>query len=332
MSDDVAEIALVSPAGVKVASTTSAPWTITYDSAGGPGGVTVDVTDRAGNVRTYPGYSINNTPPRIGDPDFFGGPVGRVRGWTQIHVGFSDSPGVNHDEWRVDGQLVQSHTSSSNGWYTGDILTYDFGTTQRTATLQVLARDRAGNESTKTFTVVVDATGPTITSMTPANGALVRGSWITTTVRANDPAGVEDAVLNNRYWANDGSHLTVSIPAGADGRTTLTWTVHDRLYNQSTITRYVVVDNTKPTLTITKAPGNNAKVKGMVLVTVSASDRNGINRVELLINGKVVARDVAAPYSFWVNTTKYGRTIKVQLRAYDKAGNVTTSATRTWHR
>jgi hypothetical protein len=48
----------------------------------------------------------------------------------------------------------------------------------------------------------------------------------------------------------------------------------------------------------------------------------------VLINGK----DVAAPYSFSVNTTKYGRSIKVQLRAYDKAGNVTTSATRTWHR
>ena len=59
---------------------------------------------------------------------------------------------------------------------------------------------------------------------------------------------------------------------------------------------------------------------------------NGINRVELLINGKVVTKDTKAGYSFSINTKKYAKTMKVQLRAYDKAGNSFTTTTRTWHR
>jgi hypothetical protein len=94
----------------------------------------------------------------------------------------------------------------------------------------------------------------------------------------------------------------------------------------------VIVDNTKPALTITSGPKNGAKVKGTVTVKASATDKNGISRVELLINGRLVAKDVKAGYSFAVNTKKYAKKIKIQLRAYDKAGNSRLTATRTWHR
>jgi Big-like domain-containing protein len=73
-------------------------------------------------------------------------------------------------------------------------------------------------------------------------------------------------------------------------------------------------------------------VKGTVTLKASASDHNGANRVELLVNDKIVAKDTTAGYSFSINTTKYGKTMKVQLGAYDKAGNSLTSSTRTWHR
>jgi hypothetical protein len=124
----------------------------------------------------------------------------------------------------------------------------------------------------------------------------------------------------------------VTAPTGADGRRTLTWRVYDRLGNPSTTTRYIIVDNTRPTLKITKAPKSGSRVKGTIKVHASATDRNGISRVELLINGKVVARDVKAGYSFAVNTKKYGKKLRIRLRAYDRAGNVTATSTRTWHR
>jgi Big-like domain-containing protein len=336
VSDDVARIALVAIDGTTIASATTAPWTITYDTTRGPGGVHIEVTDRADNTRPYTGYIFDNTAPTIGAPELYNGSNGRVKGFNQIHVPFSDSSGVNRDEWRVDGVLVQSHPApadpASTYRYSGSILDYDFGTAPRTVTIQALAGDRAGNVATRTFTVVVDSAGPAVTGMSPGNGALVRGSRITSTIRASDPAGLLDAVLNNAYWANNPANLTVSIPAGADGRKNLTWAVHDRLYNTSTITRYVIVDNTRPTLKITSAPKNNAKVKGTVKVYASATDRNGVSRVELLIGGRVVAKDVTAGYSFSINTRKYAKTFRVQLRAYDRAGNLTSSAIRVWKR
>jgi hypothetical protein len=85
-------------------------------------------------------------------------------------------------------------------------------------------------------------------------------------------------------------------------------------------------------LTVTTAPRNGAKVNGTVKVKASASDKNGVARVELLINGKVVAKDAKAAYQFTINTKKYGKKFTIQVRAYDKAGNVRYATKRTWHR
>ena len=58
-------------------------------------------------------------------------------------------------------------------------------------------------------------------------------------------------------------------------------------------------------------------------VTAKATDRFGVARVQLLVNGKVVATDTKAGYRFTVEPEKYGKRFTVLLRAYDKAGNVT---------
>jgi hypothetical protein len=332
VSDDLAEVSLYGNNGVTVASVTSAPWTITYDTVGGPTYVHVHVTDRAGNTREYPGYQIDNTPPTIHDLTGFRGRAGRVSRATRLDVPLSG--GVNHVEVRVDGTLLESwdggHTATSYGTTTGMGIDYDFGPTPRTATVDVLARDVAGNVATRTFTLIVDPTGPTITSLTPANGALVRGSTIYATIHATDPDGVAFADLNGCYCTSGPDKLFMA--AGADGRKTLVFRVYDNLFNITTVTRTVTVDNTRPALAITSAPKNGARVKGTVKIKAAATDRNGVARVELLINGKVVARDVTAGYSFAVNPKKYGKKFRVQLRAYDRAGNVTTTSTRTWHR
>jgi Bacterial Ig domain len=331
-SDDLAEVSLFGNNGMTVASVTSAPWTITYDTVGGPAYVYVHVIDRAGNTREYAGYQIDNKPPTIGDPTGFRGRAGRVSGATQLDIPLSGE--ANHVEVRVDGTLVESwdggHSPNSYGYTDGAQTDYNFGTTPRTATMDVLVRDVAGNVATRTFPLIVDPTGPTITSLTPANGTLVRGSTIYATIHATDPDGVAYADVNGCYCISGPDRLFTA--AGADGRKTLVFGVYDNLYNATTVTRTVIVDNTRPTLAITSAPKNGARVKGTVKIKAAAADRNGVARVELRINGKVVARDVTAGYSFAVNTKKYGTKFRVQLRAYDRAGNNTTTSTRTWHR
>jgi hypothetical protein len=198
-------------------------------------------------------------------------------------------------------------------------------------TLTWRVHDKVGNITTVERTVIVDNTGPTVTWAGPANGALVRGGRITSGVTATDPSGVSKAQLSG-VSADNTAPYSSTIAAGKDGKRTLTWTVWDQLGNSSVVRRTVTVDNTKAKVAFTKAPKNKATVKGTVKVTASASDSNGVARVQLLVNGKVVATDTKAAYQFSVNTQKYGKDIKIQLRAYDKAGNVTTTPTRTWYR
>jgi hypothetical protein len=206
-----------------------------------------------------------------------------------------------------------------------------FGNQSRRVAGEIHAWDEWGNESVLARTWTVDADGPIVKSVTPKPNALVRGKRITSTVQASDPVGIKGARFGGGSTILS-APWTDSVAVGRDGRYRIGWLFFDSWDQDTVISHYVIVDNTKPTLKIGKAPKNNAKVKGTVKVTATAQDRNGVNRVELLVNGKVAAKDAKAGYAFSINTKKYGKKIKFALRAYDRAGNVTTTPTRTWKR
>ncbi|WP_433827908.1 S8 family serine peptidase [Actinoplanes sp. CA-015351] len=198
--------------------------------------------------------------------------------------------------------------------------------------LVVEAADASGNITRFTRTVVVDNEGPTVTSISPAPNAKVRGTFTSSLSGAKDVSGVAKAEL----WANGkylGAGTSRKVATGkASGNVKLTWKLTDKLGNTRTYTRTVIADNKAPTLSITKAPKNKAKVKGTVKVYVKATDTSGIARVELIVNGKVVAKDVKSGYVLSVNTKNQKKTMKVRVRAYDKLGNVTYTSIRTWYR
>ena len=98
------------------------------------------------------------------------------------------------------------------------------------------------------------------------------------------------------------------------------------------ITRTITADNSAPSVWISKGPGDKAKVSGKVTIGAGASDKYGVHRVELLVNGKLVAKDYTSGYSFTLNTAKQSKTMKIQIRAYDRAGNVKYTPSRTWYR
>jgi hypothetical protein len=192
--------------------------------------------------------------------------------------------------------------------------------------------DKAGNTGQRCSEYIVDDAGPTAT-VTPKGGALIRGARFTTSISAQDPAGIGRAYLDGADGAGRPfSYTSASVAAGRDGVRTITWVVLDKLGNRSTVSRSVVVDNTGPTLAFGAAPKNGAKLTRKVVLTASASDRNGVAQVQLLVNGKVVATDATAGYAFTLDPKKYGKKFTVQLRAYDKAGNVTSGGKRTYQR
>ncbi|MET8148361.1 S8 family serine peptidase [Actinoplanes sp. NPDC049668] len=197
--------------------------------------------------------------------------------------------------------------------------------------------DRAGNLTRVIHVVRIDNEPPAGGTIAPASGARVRGTFTSTLAGVSDLGGVAKTELwaNGKYVGVDRSApYALAVKTGSySGKLTLTWKATDRWGQSRTLpVRTVTVDNAGPSVSITKAPKHKAKVKGTVKVYVKASDAAGVARVELLVNGKVVAKDTTAGYVLKVSTGKQKRTMKVQIRAYDRLGNVKYTSARTWYR
>ena len=88
-------------------------------------------------------------------------------------------------------------------------------------------------------------------------------------------------------------------------------------------------DTVAPTTSIT-APTAGTTVSGAVSVQAAASDASGVSRVELLVDGTVLASDSTAPYTAsWSTTSAPNGSHTLTSRAYDTAGNVGTSPATT---
>lgn len=86
-------------------------------------------------------------------------------------------------------------------------------------------------------------------------------------------------------------------------------------------------DTTPPTVSVT-APANNANVSGSaVTVSANASDDTGVTRVEFYINGQLAYTDTTSTYGMtWNTSALVNGAYQITARAYDAAGNSTTSS------
>ncbi len=85
------------------------------------------------------------------------------------------------------------------------------------------------------------------------------------------------------------------------------------------------LDSTPPSVSIT-APTQGATVTGAVSITASATDAVGVDRVEFLVDGALLAADNAAPYSVsWNAAAAANGAHNLQARAFDLAGNSASS-------
>ena len=79
-------------------------------------------------------------------------------------------------------------------------------------------------------------------------------------------------------------------------------------------------DTTGPTVSITEPQHNQKYEPGTVTVEVDASDPGGVDRVEIYIDGALVATDSTAPYTyFWGDGTIGWHTVRA--KAFDGCGN-----------
>lgn len=87
----------------------------------------------------------------------------------------------------------------------------------------------------------------------------------------------------------------------------------------------VATDTMAPTVSIT-LPLGNVSVSALVSVDVSAFDNVGVTKVELSINGTIIATDTIGPFQFsWDSTTAPNGMANLVAVAYDAAGNAKSS-------
>jgi subtilisin family serine protease len=227
--------------------------------------------------------------------------------------------------------LVASHRPTYQGWGLRYAITYSarkdntwtmFGSVDAAAALN------KGND-----TVV-----PTATGYSPAANAKVRGNVAVTPSGLKDGwSGIRnvDIYVDGKWhgWDYTAPFAPTLRTNGRNGPIKVQLRVYDKAGNNIWLpARWYTADNIAPAVSVSRAPANKAKVKGTVKVYAKASDKSGISKVQLLVNGKVVATDTKAGYVLSFKVSAQKKTMKVRVRAYDKAGNVRYTTIRTYYR
>ncbi|KFE64004.1 Ig-like domain-containing protein [Hyalangium minutum] len=252
-----------------------------------------------------------------------------VGGQTLVTAAADDDLAVAKVEFFADGTLIGTDTSAPYevSWNTS-------GLTDGAHTLTAKAYDtggRAGNSAA--VAVTVDKTPPDAALTSPAAGALLRGTAVIEAT-ASDNHSVSKvefyagATLIGTSYSPPHA-LTWNTVGVADGTYTLTVKAFDSMSNGRTSAGVgVTLDNTAPA-TAVSAPAQNAYVRGTVQLSATASDNVSVDRVEFYAGSTLVGSDSTAPYSInWDTTTAANGSVTLTTRAYDTAGNATTSTGR----
>jgi hypothetical protein len=199
------------------------------------------------------------------------------------------------------------------------------------------ASDAAGNVGQSRQTVVTldnDVVAPEVVLTAPADGATLTGV-VTLSADATDDRGVErveflvdgDAVATDDDGApyavdwdsatsDDGAHVIEARAVDAGGNATTSDPVDVTTAN----------DFDPPTVAIT-SPADGAVVSGDVVVAVDADDENGVEAVEVLVDGVLVGSDDSPPYQVLWDTAVTGDGAHTLVaRAVDGSGNEGESA------
>lgn len=175
-----------------------------------------------------------------------------------ISAAFSDISGVNASGVSVRLDLIDV-TSSSQITATGMQYLPASGLAQGLHTMILIVPDNAGNTASASWTFRVDATAPTISSISPSNGATIQSFGDSVTISASFSDNVEISTSSIRLML-DGVDITSSAtitPTSisctrvvGQGTHTAQLTVADAAGNISTSTSIFTLNNLTPILII----------------------------------------------------------------------------------
>ncbi len=177
--------------------------------------------------------------------------------------------------------------------------------------------------------VAMSAPGAGIYSTTRGGGyASVSGTSFSSPITAGAIAVIMSANPNLTSAEVEQVLYSTALDLGAAGR--------DNLFGYGRVDLDAAVDAASalvPTADVTapvasiSAPLGSATVSGLVPVNVNASDDVGVTKVELRVDGGLIATDTSSPFAFsWDSTKTANGMANLVATAYDAAGNAGTSA------
>ena len=180
-----------------------------------------------------------------------------------------------------------------------------------------------------------DTTNPTVNFTSPTSGTDLSGT-ATMTATASDASGIMrvDFYYGSTFIASDtASPFSVNwnTTGVSDGSYTLNAKAFDNAGNMGTASVSVTVknataDTTKPTVSFS-APTNGSSISGTRQLSATASDANGITKIEFYDGGTRLITDTAAPYAYnWDTTGVMNGSHTLYAKAYDPSGNVQTAS------
>ena len=215
----------------------------------------------------------------------------------------SDSlSGLANAQVSINGGVWQSNASLTDGTYAVDFR----------------AVDNAGNLTTISRSIQVDATPPLVNPVIPSPDGL--NAWFVT--------APVDVSVNGSDSGSGLANAQLSVDAGAlqpgaslsDGVHTINFTSTDIAGNTATVTKTVKVDTGLPTIATSSfgTSGNSGWYISQTTTTISASDFSGIDQIEYNQNGGGWQNGSSVISNDGVN--------QIAIRVQDIAGNVASSS------
>jgi hypothetical protein len=257
------------------------------------------------NIALEPSYtgtggSGGDTPPAVSIISPTDGST--VTGTITITASAVDDNGVVQVQFLINGVNIGTDITPSDGWtMSWDTTTVSDGNTN----IAIIATDTAGKTGADSIMVIVNNGGPVtdnppmVTIINPANGSSVTGT-IDLTADAIDDVGVAsvrffvDGVFKGMdSYGADGWKLTWDSTSVADGSHSISVTASDNAgqTDSDSVTVDTINGGSDLPPTVTSLTSTASPAVGLVTLTATATDDNGVVQVEFRVDGTSIGTD-----------------------------------------
>lgn len=266
----------------------------------------------------------------------------RVDNFSPPDIEFtSPAPGRSYggqllvDATATDGSGVARMAALIDGVVVGEVQSGQLQISVGTSTLaegahtfEIEAEDNAGNVIRDGLVIFVDRSGPNI-EFDPPPGTSLSGAAVVT-VTATDTAGIRSIVCEGQTYPSNPADCALNTLFLPNGSYTVTATVYDGTIIDGAETGNVGVArvtydifnevNRPPVLRFID-PADGHGVYRNTLIRTEVFSPNGIDRVELLVDGEPAGARQTPPFEFEFDFSRMTGTAELELVAYDTSAN-----------